>query len=148
MARANRDGGQAIEEAVENPHRTFPKPLAGAGLEALSASTIGVRANGGEAGKDADGAGRREHREIMAIDLILERAFPNLVEAIEFERDAAAVRPEDAVKGNGEPLLIGPGNGLDRTDDPRAAGDQDPLAVSGNRRGPIRWRGPDRETRR
>ena len=32
VARANRDGGQAIEEAVENPHRTFPKPLAGSGL--------------------------------------------------------------------------------------------------------------------
>ena len=85
MARADRDGGQAIEEAVENPHRTFPKPLAGSGLETLPASGIGVRADRGQAGKDADGPGRREHREVMPIDFILERAFPDLVEAVEFE---------------------------------------------------------------
>ena len=85
VACPNRDGGQAVEEAVENPHRTFPKPLAGSGLETLSASGVGVRAHGGQTGKDADGPGRRKHREIMAIDCVLERAFPNLVEAIEFE---------------------------------------------------------------
>ena len=85
MARANRDGGQAIEEAVENPHSSFPKPLTGSGLEALLAAGVGVRANGGQAGKDADGAGRRKHREVMSVDCVLERAFPNLVEAIELE---------------------------------------------------------------
>ena len=58
VARANRDGGKAIQEAFENLHRTFPKPLTGSGLETLPASGIGVRADGGEAGKDADGPGR------------------------------------------------------------------------------------------
>ena len=67
----------------------------------------------------------------MAIDFILERTFPNLVEAVEFERNAAALRPEDAVEGNGEPFLIGPGNGPDGADNPRATRDEDPLAVSG-----------------
>ena len=101
MARANRDGRQAIEEAVENPHRTFPKPLTGSGLETGPASGVGVRSDRGEPGQDADGSGRGEHREVMAIDFILERAFPDLVEAVEFERNAAALRPEDAVEGNG-----------------------------------------------
>ena len=62
----------------------------------------------------------------MPIDFILERTFPDLVEAVEFERNAPAAGPEDAVEGNGEPFLIGPGNGCDRADNPRAARDQDP----------------------
>ena len=35
------------------------------------------------------------------------------------------------MEGNGEPFLIGPGNGCDGADNPRATRDQDPLAVSG-----------------
>ena len=42
-----------------------------------------------------------------------------------------AVGPDDAVEGNGQALLIGPGNGRDGADNPRATRDQDPLAVSG-----------------
>ena len=56
----------------------------------------------------------------MPVDCVLERAFPNLVEAVEFERDALAVGPDEAVKGNGEALLIGPRNGLNAADDSRA----------------------------
>ena len=35
------------------------------------------------------------------------------------------------MEGNGESFLIGPGNGRDGADNPRAARDEDPLAVSG-----------------
>ena len=78
----------------------------------------------------------------MSVDCVLERAFPNLVEAIELERDATAVGPDEAVKGNGEALLIGPGNGLDAADNPRATWDQDPLTVRGIERD--RYVGEDR----
>ena len=142
VARANRDGGQAIEEAVENPHRTFPKPLAGSGLETLLASGVGVRPDRGEPGQDADGPGRRKHREIMSIDFVFECALPNLVEAVKFERNGASVGPDDAVKGHGQPLLISAGNGPDGADDPRATRDQDPLAVRGVERD--RYVGEDR----
>ena len=35
------------------------------------------------------------------------------------------------MEGNGEPFLIGPGNGRDGAGNPRATRDQDPLAVGG-----------------
>ena len=46
------------------------------------------------------------------------------------------------MKGHGQPLLIGAGNGPDGADDPRATRDQDPLAVRGIERD--RYVGEDR----
>ena len=73
---------------------------------------VRAAADGGQAAHDADGAGREEGGEVVAVHLVAENAFADLVEGLEAERDVAAVRQDDAVEADREAVLVLAADGL------------------------------------
>ena len=131
VAGADGDGGEAVEEAVEDAVAGPGDPRAGVRERAIAAPGIGVAPGQGEAAENADGAGREEGGHVVAVDLVDESGLAGLVEAKEAQGEVAAVEEDKPVEAHGEARLVGSADGLRGADDAGAAGDEDALAVGG-----------------
>ena len=101
MAFPNRDGREAVEEAVENPR---------AGLRDVGGDALAVRVERGrvkahgalglrKAGNRADGEGDPKDLRVVTVDLILEPEVADLVEPLKaVEIDVRAIRQDHAVE--------------------------------------------------
>ena len=87
-----------------------------------------------EPAQDADGPDGGEHRQVVAVDLVLERRIARLIQAVEFQLDPSPVWEDEPVKADGEPLLVLTSNGLCGADGAGAARDEDTLTVGGIKR--------------
>ena len=67
VAGPDRDLGEPVEEAAHHLLAAGGGPLADAGLEAGEPAGVGAAADGGEAAHDADGAGREEGGDVVAV---------------------------------------------------------------------------------
>ena len=79
MPGPNGDGGKPVKKAVEDLGCGFSESLSHPGLDRGPAAGVGVRAAKCQAGEYADGAGREERREVMAVDFIAKSGFSGLI---------------------------------------------------------------------
>src|SRR5712691_12755074 len=111
MAFPNRDGGQAIQESIHRLHTRLRGGVRGAaGDDDRSTAVTDAKAGRShelrQSADQPDGRGRAECGPVVLIHLIPESGVANLVQTEKLvEAERAAVRHEDAMKGDGEPRL-------------------------------------------
>ena len=99
------------------------EPLPGSGPERLSATAVRVRVLQGEAANDANRSDSGNHREIVTIHLIFQRAFSHLVEAVKIQCRPSPVRVDQPMETDGQALLVLPLNCRRGSDHPRSTRD-------------------------
>ena len=129
MTGADCDGGQTIQETIQDARSGLAEALPGSGPKARRSALVRVAPCRREAAQDAHGSDSGEHRKVVAVHLIFQSSLPDLVEAVKIERNPAAIRENQPVEAHGQPGLILVRHGLRRANNPRPSRDQDALPI-------------------
>jgi len=79
-------------------YASLAEALPGRGTDARPAAGVRVRTLKRQPGQEAHGGGRREHRRVVPVALVDQRALADRVEPVEREAHPAAIRPHDRWK--------------------------------------------------
>ena len=129
MSGADCDGGQTIQETVQDARSGLAESLPRPGPHSRPSAFVRIPPCCREAAEDAYRSDSGEHRKVVAVDLIFQSSLPDLVEAAKSERNPAAIRENQAVEAHGQPGLILVRHGVRRANNPRSSRDQDALPI-------------------